>query len=385
MERAPENSENTILNTHTVSDSRVSRHDMTKHDINFLNDDPSTMTFARRAALYLMKRYRWYNPWLAEQQDCVTKQGEGNDAETSSHNYIEIDEISNDGSFNKAMLRSPLCPERPSLEKAWAYFEHVTLPRYLDHKSARPRNFGENTTVQQRGTFTPSDQLSCHENTYDNNPTTDSCFGYADLYSEDELLDFAEPGEDSYPTKLYSPFWTPVNQMGDFGLGVGLYFSALRSIIMLTFVAGVISIPNMIYFAGDKYSHGQEGVDILIRGSAACTLEEFVPCPSCSLEDFAEVPHRISSVYAVYSDQFLTFVLKNNCDGAKLPLAFVNYATLLVVMYGLMRINRHLKEQETKFDEDEQTAQDCESTCFKSNILQSNRFLTHTEMQILLL
>jgi hypothetical protein len=152
--------------------------------------------------------------------------------------------------------------------------------------------------------------------------------------------------------------------MGDFGLGVGLYFSALRSTIMLTFIAGVINIPNMVYFASDKYSHGQEGVDVLIRGSAACTLEEFVPCPSCSLEDFAEVPHRISSVYSVYSDQFLIFVLKNNCDGAKLPLALVNYATLLFVMYGLMRINRHLKEQEIKFDEDEQTAQDCESTCF---------------------
>jgi len=33
-------------------------------------------------------------------------------------------------------------------------------------------------------------------------------------------MDLAEPGEDRYPTRLYSPIWTPMNQMGDYGLGV---------------------------------------------------------------------------------------------------------------------------------------------------------------------
>ncbi|KAL3776039.1 hypothetical protein HJC23_009665 [Cyclotella cryptica] len=336
----------------------MSRHDMAKHEINFLNDDPSTMTLSRRVALYLMKRYKWYNPQLREQQRCDPCQDEGDESGVSSYNYVEMDEISNDGSFNKSMLRSPLQPERPSLEKAWAYFEHVTLPRYLDHKSAKPKEAGPNTNLQQEDTSAPNVLLSSHDNTYDDNLRNEYCFEDADFHSRDELLDFAEPGEDSYPTKLYSPFWTPVNQMGDFGLGVGLYFSALRSIMMLTFIAGIINIPNMIYFASDKYSHGQEGVDVLIRGSAVCTLEEFVPCPSCNLEDFADVPHRIATIYSVYNDEYLIFVLKNNCDGAKLPLAFVNFATLLVLMYGLLRINHHLKEQEIKFDEDEQTAQD---------------------------
>jgi hypothetical protein len=39
----------------------------------------------------------------------------------------------------------------------------------------------------------------------------------------------AEPGEREYPTKLYQPIFTPHKQLGDFGLGIGLYFSTLRA------------------------------------------------------------------------------------------------------------------------------------------------------------
>lgn len=325
----------------TSSSSRVSRRDMAEHEIDFLHDDPSTMTFARRAALYLMRRYAWYNPQLSKQEHCFSHQG---DETATSSEYIEIDEMSSDGSFNRSMLQSPVQKETPSLEKAWAYFEHVTLPRYLDHKSAASRN------------------SSSYENLSPREQNADiKCINYGN--SGEEALDIAEPGEDSYPTKLYSPLWTPNSQMGDFGLGVGLYFSTLRSIMVLALIAGILNIPNMLYFAGEKYSQGQEGVNILIRGSAVCTVKGYVPCPTCHIEDFADVPHRIATVESMYSDEDLVFVMKNSCDGAKLMLALVNYATLVCVMYGLWRISCHLKAQEVKFDEDEQTAQDCKYKC----------------------
>lgn len=348
------------LDSFRSSESRVSRRDMIKHDIDFLRDDPSTMTFARRAALHLMKRYTWYNPQLTEQNQENAHFGMGSssswharDEAVSSQAYIEMDDISNDGSFNKSMLRSPTQRERPSLEKAWAYFEHVTLPRYLDHKSAirSPQSISEN----QAGVFTFNVNLSPHSNNRsDDIPIHKYCYD-----DSKEVMDLAEPGEDSYPTRLYSPFWTPTSQMGDFGLGVGLYFSALRSIMIMTFIAGLINIPNMIYFASNSYSQGQEGLDALIKGSAICTVEEFVPCPTCNLDDFADAPHRIATASNIYSDDDLVFVLKNYCDGAKLQLALVNFATLLLVMYGVVQINNHLKAQEVMFDEDEQTAQDC--------------------------
>ena len=74
-----------------------------------------------------------------------------------------------------------------------------------------------------------------------------------------------------------------------------------------------------------------------------------------ALDDFADVPRRIATAAG---DDALVFVVKNFCDGATPTLALVNYATMLLVVAGIMRINRHLKEQEVAFDEDEQTAQD---------------------------
>ncbi len=45
---------------------------------------------------------------------------------------------------------------------------------------------------------------------------------YEHDYKEDKVLimDLAEPGEDRYPNRLYSLIWMPMNQMGDYGLGV---------------------------------------------------------------------------------------------------------------------------------------------------------------------
>jgi len=65
---------------------------------NFLMDDPQTMTFGRKIALYCMKHYKWYNHRLGEEDDDEADMDRG---ETS----------------------------KPSIEKAWEYFEHVSLQR----------------------------------------------------------------------------------------------------------------------------------------------------------------------------------------------------------------------------------------------------------------
>ncbi|KAL7538232.1 hypothetical protein ACHAXR_008380 [Thalassiosira sp. AJA248-18] len=443
----------------------VSRRDIAKHEmkINFLNDDPSTMTYARRAALHLMKRYRWYNPQLSSLEQEQHQEVEGHitttTTATTTANYIEMDDemstnSNDDMSFNRSMRRLSVAEERPSLEKAWAYFEHVTLPRYLDHSSASAATLKKNnkdngtTKYGSLNMALPSKENHClrsnqnaanwekksnmlpesdndkksssdgsimmqkeevsgvarsekrnhllsrwavlqrrmstnkngsvddekqsgvkpfisSSNANKNNsdspeefiPYSEMCNSTAN-YGEEVLLDLSEPGEDQYPTKLYSPLHTPVSQMGDFGLGIGLYFTALRSITLLSFIAGLINIPTMMYFASEEYSQGQEGVGFALKGSAVCTVQEFVPCPTCRVDDFADVPHRIATAASAYGGDDLIFVIKNYCDGAKLPLATVNFATLLFVIYGMVRINRYLNEQEVKFDEDEQTAQD---------------------------
>lgn len=58
---------------------------------------------------------------------------------------------------------------------------------------------------------------------------------------------------------MLCPVWkAPLVDMGDFGIGVGLYFTTLRFICVLTFLAGVIHPPTIAYVNSDKYSP-QEG------------------------------------------------------------------------------------------------------------------------------
>ena len=94
--------------------------------IDFLEDDEADMTWGRRIALKLMN-HSWYYPQQEE-----TGKSEGFDEQ-----------------------------EKPSLEKAWAYFEHVALERYMVN---------------------------------DDDPTK---------------MERADPGEHKYKTRLYNPIMTP--------------------------------------------------------------------------------------------------------------------------------------------------------------------------------
>ena len=173
---------------------------------------------------------------------------------------------------------------------------------------------------------------------------------------DNQRFDSAEPGEKHLPTKLYNPCCTPHRQLGDWGIGFGLYFTALRALGILTFVAGLISLPNIIYFGGDDYSDGQDDVRFVIRGSAICTNESWVPCPSCTLNDFPD--GRVGTGVNQNTGENTTFALRNFCDGATIEQGFVNLAVLVVIVLGLLAMNITAKRMEIRFDEDEQTAQD---------------------------
>lgn len=69
----------------------------------------------------------------------------------------------------------------------------------------------------------------------------------------------------------------------DFGLGIGLYFSTLRAITVITFLAGLVSIYNIMYFASDEYQPEEftRNISTFERGSAICTNTAWVPCTDC--------------------------------------------------------------------------------------------------------
>jgi hypothetical protein len=122
--------------------------------ISFLKDDPKEMTIARRIALGLIDK-KWYNPNAGK----LTI-----DAQTS--------------------FRGSIVHLAPSLKRAWAYFEHVTLMRYF--------LTGENRNAFQMGLW--------------------GRFRYASTHADEEFEN-AMPGEKKRATRLYDYLATPHMQV----------------------------------------------------------------------------------------------------------------------------------------------------------------------------
>jgi hypothetical protein len=124
--------------------------------IDFLKDPPEQMTTGRRIALKLMDK-KWYNPRVGSTDVLVP----------------DDPELAVEGESSA-----------PSLRKAWAYFEHVVLTRYVvqDH----------NVDVDGWGWFAKFRQS---------------------FRNYDEEFDLAQPGEKYKPTKLFDPIATPHRQV----------------------------------------------------------------------------------------------------------------------------------------------------------------------------
>lgn len=309
---------------HSVSDDdntsvsnqipRLSRREAVKKSlrIDFLKDSPEDMTYTRRIALHLMNKYNWYNPRLGKKPEDLSSE--------ESSLYFGGAYRSPDG---YPMLRTR--PENPSLENAWAYFEHFTLQRYVY----------EPKPLEEKSRWTKIRRK---------------------FQKSGKLLERAERNENILPTKLYDPIWTPHNQLGDWGIGWGLYFASLRGLMILSFLAGLISIPNMMYFSSTKYSSGPALTSWWVDASAICTSETWVPCPGCQYEPLNN--ERLGYVYFDGYGVNLTYSLRNNCNGATQEAGFLNFGVLIFILFGLFLLNHYLMKMEVIFDEDEQTAQD---------------------------
>ncbi len=204
--------------------------------IDFLKDRPEHMTYGRRIALSMASKFAWYNPHLGK-------------------------------------ANGPDGQELPSLAKAWAYFEHVTLERYVV----------EDYSLNRQVDLTKRQRL------------------VKKFHRGERQMNIAEPGERELPTKLYSPITTPLSQMGDFGLGYGLYFSTLRSYAILSFLIGILNLPNLIYFASDEYSKGQNEIATTLKGSAICTGTHVTNFISLSELEDSIGPHLHRPLFPFYA------------------------------------------------------------------------------------
>jgi hypothetical protein len=102
-----------ILDVLDVSE-RLTRQRSIEHQniLNFLDDDPVTMTYSRRLALFLSRRYSWYNPHLRTPSPNGDEKTASETAPPPLRKYDVVHFESYPFTHSKR--------ERPSLQKAWA-------------------------------------------------------------------------------------------------------------------------------------------------------------------------------------------------------------------------------------------------------------------------
>ncbi len=209
-------------------------------------------------------------------------------------------------------------PDGPSLSKAWAYYEHVTLPRH-----------------------------------------------YVGDGSADTVLRRAEPGEFEAETEMYD--WMRLKQatLIEWGTGLDLYFISLRFFSLLMLICGVINIPAIEYYASKDY-HNNSAHDFgwILQGSAVCNNTQWVVCTDCKEDDWSGDPKRFArgtNSTNVTSDKMAEktiLVLRNFCGGASPTIGRTNFFTIIFVIVAIGIFSFYLNAREVRFDEDKVTTTD---------------------------
>ncbi len=79
------------------------------------------------------------------------------------------------------------------------------------------------------------------------------------------LISQLEPGEPG--GKLYGIWGTTLSRLGDFGLGVGLYFYMILVMAVLLTIAGLVNAYTIYYFKSDDYNpDGQSVPNVFLEG-----------------------------------------------------------------------------------------------------------------------
>ncbi len=201
------------------------------------------MTHGRRLALFLA-RYNWYNPHLGLENE----NGDDNDGE---YDVVNV---------NVNVNANGSAVEKPSLNVAWEYFEHFVLPRYIVQgtrtSNANHDAINENDDDLSVDKSIDDDDLS-EGSDFDNNIHSNGNGNGIPIpgsgKKKNKNLIRAEQGYIGRPTKLYPIFATSEEDMGDFGIGVGLYFNTVKYLSIIMLLAGAINVPNLLYFASEAY------------------------------------------------------------------------------------------------------------------------------------
>jgi len=178
---------------------------------------------------------------------------------------------------------------------------------------------------------------------------------YLDNKITKEILKKAKLGEKEKLTHLYSWWNTSEKDLVDFGTGVAMYFHSLKVLIVIFLIAGMVNIPNLIYFSSQEYSLGQYEIKKLLRGSAICNNQIWSPCPFCTEKQWDFYPKTYDR-YAK-SENGLSFIKVNECK-INVQNGLVHYASVIFIIMSFLIMGRYHRRKEVALDESRQTATD---------------------------
>ena len=167
----------------------------------------------------------------------------------------------------------------------------------------------------------------------------------------------AEPGE-MEETELYSWWKTPASELKQWGIGVGLYFRSIIVTSLMLLVAGLISIPNVIYFRSGDYGGvdgHQDGLSLTLLGSAVCSETEWVACEEnwCDQTSLQEknLTYAVNAVH-METGNTVTLVKRSSCNGATLMTGMVNYGAVFFLIISISLWGWYLRRLIVSEDED---------------------------------
>ena len=131
------------------------------------------------------------------------------------------------------------------------------------------------------------------------------------------------------------------------------------SIIFL--IAGIISIPNMMYFSSDDYATDRDSIMTkFLVASALCTETSWEPCPTCTLDDWKTFPStysRIATSTSPKDGSILYFIKTNHCELSS-GFGITTFVTMIFIICSVLAFILKQKKWIVKLDEEAQTSSD---------------------------
>jgi hypothetical protein len=204
-------------------------------------------------------------------------------------------------------------PTKPDLDKGWEFFEHFVLPRCIDNTNKTGGKYNK-----------------------------------------------VEPGS-TQDSKLYPVFGTPIADMGDFGIGVGMYYNTLRFLAIMCFLAGCINIPTMSYFSSKYetksdnalYSIVNEVKNFALKSSAMCGSASWELCPSCTEDDWKKFPSTNDRIAKGSKDDVFTYFIKKNECSINDNYGIITITTLILFAFGMFYFMLTQKRRIDFYDKEE--------------------------------